>query len=156
MKYWSVSILFDLLSSEKKIASPLIRVEKKFLQNWAYRVSKEAELCTISKMCKSRVWQKGNNFYKNTEILGTWKKNKSLGTSWRKSSIHFLNQCKIPLLLIPFAPNFEEIFFNYYKGRCCFLEVKRSNKIETVQYFKNYKLVLVFQGQSKITWSKVF
>ena len=27
----------------KKVALPLIRVEKKFLQNWAYRVSKEAE-----------------------------------------------------------------------------------------------------------------
>jgi hypothetical protein len=30
----------------------------------------------------------------------------------------------------------EEIFFNSYKGGCCFLEVKSSNKIETHQYFK--------------------
>jgi hypothetical protein len=33
-------------------------------------------------------------------------------------------------------PNLEEIFFNSYKGQCCFLEVKSSNKIETDQYFK--------------------
>ncbi len=37
-----VSILFDLLSSEKS-STALIRVERKFLRNWAYRVSKEAE-----------------------------------------------------------------------------------------------------------------
>jgi hypothetical protein len=29
----------------KKVAPPLLRVEQKFLQNWAYRVSKEAEFC---------------------------------------------------------------------------------------------------------------
>jgi hypothetical protein len=39
-----VSILFDLLLS-KEIAPSLIRVEKKFLQNWTQRVSKEAEFC---------------------------------------------------------------------------------------------------------------
>jgi hypothetical protein len=51
-----VSILFDLLSSEK----PLLRVEKKFLQNWVHRVSKEAEFCADFKnVQKSCVWQKG-------------------------------------------------------------------------------------------------
>jgi hypothetical protein len=39
-----VSILFDLLSSEK-VAPPLIRVRKKFLQNSPQRISKEAEFC---------------------------------------------------------------------------------------------------------------
>jgi hypothetical protein len=39
----------------KKVGPPLIRVEKKFLGNWAYRVSKEPE------------------FYRKTEFLGTWK-----------------------------------------------------------------------------------
>jgi hypothetical protein len=39
-----VSILFDLLTS-KKTAPSLIIVEKKFPQNWAQRVSKEAEFC---------------------------------------------------------------------------------------------------------------
>jgi hypothetical protein len=92
-----VSILFDILSY-KKVASPLIRVEKKFLRNWAYRVSKEAEFCTdLKNVQKSGVWQKGKKFYRKTEFLKTWK--------------FFGNQCKIPLLLIPFAPNFEEIFF---------------------------------------------
>ncbi len=59
-----VSVLFDLLSSEKSNTA-LLRVVKKFLRNWAYRVSKEAEFCADFKnVQKSRVWQKGN-FAKN-------------------------------------------------------------------------------------------
>jgi hypothetical protein len=58
----------------KKVVLPLIRVEKKFLQNRAYRVSKEAEFCADFKnMQKSQVCQKGKDFYRKTEILGTWK-----------------------------------------------------------------------------------
>jgi hypothetical protein len=53
----------------KKVAPPLIKVEKKFLRNWVCRVSKEAKFCADFKnVQKSRVWQKGK-----TEILGTWK-----------------------------------------------------------------------------------
>jgi len=33
-----------------------------------------------------------------------------------KTFAHFLNQSKIPLLLIPFRDYFEDIFFNSYKG----------------------------------------
>ncbi len=39
-----------------------------------------------------------------------------------------------------------------------FLKAKRSNKIDSIQYFKKtlfYKLVLGFQGQTEITWSKM-
>ncbi len=44
---------------------------------------------------------------------------------------------KFPLLLIPFADYFEEFFSKSYKGRCYFFsEDKRSNNVETVQYFK--------------------
>jgi hypothetical protein len=44
----------------KKVAPPLKRVEKKFLRNWAYRVSKEAEFSADFKnVKKSCVWQKG-------------------------------------------------------------------------------------------------
>ncbi len=51
----------------KKVALPLIRVDKKFLQNWAYRVSKEAEFCTDFKnVQKSRVWQKGKKLNRKT------------------------------------------------------------------------------------------
>jgi hypothetical protein len=50
----------------KKVGPPLIRVEKKFLRNWAYRVSKEAEFYADFKMCRS---------------LAFGKKKKSLGTS---------------------------------------------------------------------------
>jgi hypothetical protein len=56
------------------VALPLIRVEKKFLQNWPCRVSIEAEFCADFKNVeKSRVWQKGKIFYRKTESLGTWK-----------------------------------------------------------------------------------
>jgi hypothetical protein len=58
----------------KKVALPLIRVHKKFLRNWAYRVSKEAEFCAdLKNVQKSRVWQKGKKFYRKTEFFGTWK-----------------------------------------------------------------------------------
>jgi hypothetical protein len=53
----------------KKVAPPLIRDEKKILRNWALRVSKEAEFSADFK--KSRVWQKGKNFYRKNEFLGT-------------------------------------------------------------------------------------
>ncbi len=55
-------ILFDILSSEKSSNAPYtVRVEKKFLLNWAYRarVSKEAEFrADFKNVQKSRVWQK--------------------------------------------------------------------------------------------------
>jgi hypothetical protein len=52
----------------KKIASPVIRVEKKFLRNWSYRVSKEAEFCTDFKNVE-RVWQKGKDFLTKNGIF---------------------------------------------------------------------------------------
>jgi hypothetical protein len=56
----------------KKVAQPLIRVEKKFLQNLTYRVSKEAEFCAdLKNVQKSQVWKKGKYFYKKPEFLGT-------------------------------------------------------------------------------------
>jgi hypothetical protein len=54
----------------KKVAPPLIRAEKKFLQNWAYRVSKEAEFCAdLKNEQKSCVWQKAKKIYRKTEFL---------------------------------------------------------------------------------------
>jgi hypothetical protein len=56
---------------------------------------------------------------------------------------------------MPFTPNFEDFFqLLYIRESAVFLKVKRSNKIETVQYLKKnlfYKLVLGFKGQTKIT-----
>jgi hypothetical protein len=44
----------------------------RFLRNWAYRVSKEAEFCADFKNVQmSRVWQKGKKFYRKIEFLGT-------------------------------------------------------------------------------------
>jgi hypothetical protein len=74
----------------KKVGPPLIRVEKKFLQNWAYRVSKEAEFyADFKNVQKSCVWQKGkkilqkNGIFRDLENFAEnrFSENKSLGTS---------------------------------------------------------------------------
>jgi hypothetical protein len=59
----------------KKVVPPLIKVEKKILQNWVYRVSKEAEFCADLKNVqkKSLVFGKRENkFYRKTEFLRTF------------------------------------------------------------------------------------
>ncbi len=63
--------------------------------------------------------------------------------------------------MIPFTDNFKEFFSNYIRDDAPFFEDKRSNKIETVQYFKKtliYKLVLGLQGQTikspEAMWSR--
>ncbi len=78
-----------------------MRVEKKFLRNWAYWVSKEAEFyADFKNVQKSCVWQKGeknlqkNWIFRDLENFAEncFSEKKSLGTSWRKSSTHFWNQ----------------------------------------------------------------
>jgi hypothetical protein len=55
-----------------KVEPPPIRVEKKFLRNWAYWVLKEAEFyADFKKVQKSCVWQKGEKNYRKTEFFGT-------------------------------------------------------------------------------------
>ncbi len=59
LKYWTVSILFDLLSSEKSSTAPFKR-GKKIRKNWVYRVSKKAEFwADFKNVQKSRLWQTG-------------------------------------------------------------------------------------------------
>jgi hypothetical protein len=145
LKYGTVSILFELLSFGKS-STALYKSWKKFLQNWACSISKEAEYCADFKnVQKSRVWQKGKKLLLKNWIfrdLENFAKNhfsekKSLGTSWRKSSTHFWNQPKIPLLLIPCMPNFErKKISTLIRDGAVFSEVKSSNKIETDQYLK--------------------
>jgi hypothetical protein len=49
-------------------------LKKKILQNWACKVSKEAEFyADFKNVQKSQVWQKGKKIYRKTEFLGTWK-----------------------------------------------------------------------------------
>jgi hypothetical protein len=59
----------------KKVAPPLIRVEKKFLRNWANRISTDAEFCADFKnVQKSRIWQKGKKICRKTEFFKFSKK----------------------------------------------------------------------------------
>jgi hypothetical protein len=48
-----------------------MRVEKKFLRNWANRVSKEAEFCAdLKNVQKSRDWQREKNFTEKLNFKG--------------------------------------------------------------------------------------
>jgi hypothetical protein len=62
------------------------------------------------------------------------------------------NSASFDTLHAQFRRNF---FSTLIRDVAVFLEVKSSNKIETDQYFKNaflyYKVVLGFQGRTKIT-----
>ncbi len=90
----------------KKVAPPLMRVEKKFFK------------IGVQGIKRSGIWQNGkkrsqkNWIFRDLENFAKtcFYEKKVLGTSWRKSSTHFWNQRKILLLLIPFVPNFEDIF----------------------------------------------
>ena len=115
--FWNIEWFLSYLTfyPSKKVAPPLIGVEKKFLQNWACRVSKEGEFALISKMCRSLEF--GKKIYRKTNLLGT-----------------FWNRRKIALLLISFA--YKKKISTLKRGGTTFLEDKRSNKIETDQYFK--------------------
>ena len=95
LKYWSDWSYLTLHPSKKT----LTRVEKKFLRNWACRVSKEAEFCTDSKMCRTLASRSSQRFFLRKPIF-----------------------CKI---------------FQVPKN-LLFSKDKRSNKIETVQYFKKH------------------
>ena len=107
--FWNIE-WFDLFSSKK---SWKLKVEKNFFKIGRIKRSgilhlfkKCAEVLSLAKGEKNLQKTDLENFAKNR-----FSEKKSLGTSWRRSSTHFWNQLKIPLLLIPFAPNYEEIFF---------------------------------------------
>ncbi len=129
LKYWMASILFDLLFSKKSSTAPY-KSWKKFLRNWAYKVSKEAEFCADFKNeQKSRVWQKRKNVQKNWNFKDFF---------WEKIIGNFLTQefynffeirAKFRFFCYPLHP----ILNKFYKGRCSFFKVKSSKKIETVQ-----------------------
>ncbi len=66
---------------------------------------KKRNFALISKMCRSLEFNKREKKFIFGNIL-------------TQDFYTFLKS--IPLLLIPFAPNFEEIFFNSCKGQFCF------------------------------------
>jgi hypothetical protein len=80
-------------------------------------------------MCISLEFSKGGKNYRKTNFF-------LLKNLWKLFDARILHIFEIPLLLIPFAPNFEEIFFQLIRDNAIILEVKRSNKIGTVKYFK--------------------
>jgi hypothetical protein len=56
----------------KKVATPLIRVEKKFLKIGHTGYPKKRNFALISKVCRSLEFGKrGKKFYRKTEFLGT-------------------------------------------------------------------------------------
>ncbi len=126
LKYWTVSYL---------TLYPL-RVEKKFLRNWACRVSKEAEFWADFKhVQKSRVWQKGKKILQKNWIFRDLEK--IFGNFLTQEFYTFFksvqNFASFDILQAQFRRNF---FSTLIRGSSVFLEVKSSNKIETNQYFK--------------------
>jgi hypothetical protein len=115
LKYWTVSILFDLLSFEKSsVAMPLMRVQKKFLRNWVCRVSKEAEFCADFKnvFFVSFFWEQiFENFL--TQEFYTFLKSVQ-------------NSASFDILQAQFWRN---LFSTLITNGAVFLEVKSSNKI---------------------------
>jgi hypothetical protein len=119
LKYWTVSILFDLFSFEKNSTVPYKSWKKISLKLAVQGIKRSGILRWFQKCAEVSSLAKGKNFSQTNIIFRDLKnlaKNcfsakKSLGTSWHKSSTHFWNKRKIPLLLIPSTPNFEEFFF---------------------------------------------
>ncbi len=110
LKYWMASILFDLLSSEKSSTAPH-KSWKKISSKLGIQGIKRSGILHWFQKCEEVLCSaKGKKIYRKTEFWRTFfaknhfSEKKSLGTSWRKSSTHFWNQRKIPLLLISFAP----------------------------------------------------
>ncbi len=116
-------------------------LEKKFFKIVRKGYQKSGILHWFKKCAEVLSLAKGKTvFYRKTYFSGTFAKKrfsekKSLETSWYKRCAHFLNQPKIPLLLIPFCAQFwGKKFSTLIRDGAIILEVKRSNKKETVQY----------------------
>ncbi len=145
MKYGTVSILFELLSFGKS-STALYKSWKKFLQNWACRVSKEGEFCADFKnVKKSRVWQKGKKLLLKNWIFRDLKNFAKNRFSEKKIFGNFLTQEFYTFLKsAQNSASFDTLHAQFERKKiptlirdgAVFLEVKSSNKIETDQYFK--------------------
>ncbi len=145
MKYWTVSILFelltfkkiapslilfDLLSFEKSSAAPYKSWKKISSKLAVQGIKRSGILCWFQKCGEVSSLANGKKFVRKNVIFrdlvnlanNRFSENKSLGTSWRKSSTRFWNQRKISLFLHAARPISKKFFFNSYKGRCCFFE----------------------------------
>ncbi len=124
--FWNIEWFLAYLTfyPPKKIAPPLIRVEKKFLQNWAYRILKEVEFCLISKMRRSLLFGKREKQQKNWIFRDFFLRKKSLGTSWRKSSIYFWDSAKFRFFWYPLRPILKKFFSTLIKDGAVFLKLK--------------------------------
>jgi hypothetical protein len=137
----------------------ILRVGKNFLKiiRKGYQKKRNFALICLSLAKMKKIFF--TDFHARTKFCKKaifWEK--IFGNLLAQRSTHFLNKHKIPLLLIPSALNFERNFFStLIRDGAIFLEVKRPNKIEPFNIFKMffYKQILGFQGQTKITWSRV-
>jgi hypothetical protein len=68
-----VSILFDLLSSEKSSTTPYKSGKKNFFKIGHTGYQKKQNFVLISKMCRRLVISKGKKINRKTEFLRTWK-----------------------------------------------------------------------------------
>ncbi len=127
--FWNIERFLSYLTfyPSKKVAPPLIRVEKQFLRNWTCRVSKERNFALISKMCKSLEFGKREKFVDiKTEFCKKsffWEK--IFGNFLTQEFYTFLksaqNSASIDTLHAQFRRNF---FSTLIRDGAVFLEVK--------------------------------
>ncbi len=146
--FWNIEWFLSYLTflPPKKVAPPLMRVEKKFLRNWAYRGIKRSRILRWFQKCAEvSSLAKGKNSF--TEKLNLWGLGKFCKKSflWEKIFGSFLTQKFYTFLnSAQNSASFENLrgqyrrnfFSTLIRDGAVFLEVKRSNKIETVRYFE--------------------
>ncbi len=129
----------------KKTAPSLMRVEKKISSKLGAKGIKRSRILRWFQKCVELLRQEvPKDFFFRKTIFAQFSKSLKIQLckifspfAKHRTSAHFWNQPKIPLLLIPCMPNFEEFLFQILYGVVLlFSEDKRSNKIETIQYFK--------------------
>ncbi len=123
LKYWTVSILFNLLSSEKSSASHYKSCEKISLKLGVQGIKRSGILRWFQKCAEVSSLAKGEKFYRKTEFLETWKIF-SVKNLWELLDARVLpilksaqNSASFDTLCAQFWRNF---FFNSFKGRCCY------------------------------------
>jgi hypothetical protein len=129
LKYWTVSILFDLSSLEKSSPNPHKMWKKISSKLGVQGIKRSGILHWFKKSAEVTSLAKGKTFFsRKTEYFGTWKilpkivsLRKNLGELLDARVLHiFKIRTKFHFFWYPARPISKNFFFNCYKGRCSF------------------------------------
>ncbi len=125
LKYWSVSILFELITSKK--TAPSLISSKLAVQG----IKRSGILHWFKKCVELLLQEVPKDFFPEKQFFAKFSKSLKIKFSVKffypfaklETSPLFLNQRKIVLLLIPCTANFEEFFFStLIRGGATFFE----------------------------------